>query len=187
MAKSALHPSTSPFTEITMQRKKNTKACKDVLLRSRRRCCLCFGLKDDQGEKKGQIAHLDRDPANNRQDNLAFLCFEHHGQYDSTTSQSKSLQIDEVKAHRKKLCRFFANSKLQGSKTFGKPDKNKSSKPLSARAFNAYLFDKLHECSYCGYSFLIMPELEEGKAYLLKTATCPKCGNVDEVLRSYQG
>ena len=170
-----------------MQRKKSPKACKDVLLKSRRRCCLCFGLKGDQGVKKGQIAHLDHDPANNRPDNLAFLCFEHHDQYDSPTSQSKSLQTDEVKAHRKKLYRFFANSKLQGSKTSGKPDENKSSKPLSTRAFNAYLADKLHKCSYCGYSFSIMPELEKGKTYFVKTATCPKCGNGDEVSRSYQG
>jgi len=173
-----------------MQCKKNPKACKDVLLKSRRRCCLCFGLEGDQGQKKGQVAHLDHDPANDRQDNLAFLYFEHHDQYDSTTSQSKSLQIGEVKAYREKLYQFLASSKLQGSKPSGKPDKNKSSKPLkplNARAVNACLAEKLHKCSYCGYSFSIMPELEEGKAYFVKTATCPKCGNGDEVLRSYQG
>ena len=169
------------------QRKKNPKAYKDVLLKSRRRCCLCLGLKADYGEKKGQIAHLDHDPANDRPDNLAFLCLEHHDQYDSRTSQSKSLQIGEVKAYRKKLYQFLARSKVQGSKTSGKPDKNKSSKPLSTRALNAYFAEKLHKCSYCEYSFSIMPELEEGKSYFVKIATCPKCGNVDEVLRSYQG
>lgn len=169
------------------QRKKNPKACEYVLLKSGRRCCLCFGLKADHGVKKGQIAHLGRDPANDRPDNLVFLCLEHHDEYDSRTSQSKSLQIGEVKAYRKKLYQFLARSKLQGSKTSGKPDKNKLSKPLSARAFNAYLAEKLHKCSYCGYSFSIMPELEEGKSYFVKTATCPKCGNGDEVLRSYQG
>lgn len=169
------------------QRKKNPRACRDVLLKSRRRCCLCFGLKHDQGEKKGQIAHLDQDPANDRPDNLVFLCLEHHDQYDATTSQSKSLQIGEVKAYRDELYQFFANSKLQGSKTFGKPDKNKSRKPLTACAFNACLFDKLHKCSYCGYSFSIMPELEEGKTCFVKTATCPKCGNGDEVSRYYPG
>jgi predicted Zn-ribbon and HTH transcriptional regulator len=181
----------SAFTEITMrtkaQRKKSPKAYKDVLLKSRRRCCLCFGLKGDHGEKKGQIAHLDHDPANGRPDNLAFLCLEHHDQYDSTTSQSKSLQIGEVKAYREKLYQFLVSSKLHGRETSGKPNKNKSSKPLSAPALNAHLAEKPHKCSYCGYSFSIMPELEEGKAYFVKAATCPKCGNVDEVLRSYQG
>jgi hypothetical protein len=32
-----------------------------------------------------------------------------------------------------------------------------------------------------------MPDLEEGKAYYVKLATCPKCGNVDEVGRFYKG
>jgi len=168
------------------QRKKNPKADKDVLLKSRRRCCLCFGLKDDYGEKKGQIAHLDHDPANDKPDNLAFLCLEHHDQYDSKTSQSKSLQIGEVKAYRKQLYQFLAGSKFQASETPKTPEKKKLGKPLSARALNAFLTEKPHKCSYCGYSFSIMPDLEEGKTYFVKTATCPKCGNVDEVLRYYQ-
>ena len=108
-------------------------------------------------------------------------------EYDSKTSQSKSLWIGEVKAYRKKLYQFLARSKLRGSKTSGNPDKKKLSKPLRARALNTYLTEKLHKCSHCGYFFSIMPELEGGKAYFVKMATCPKCGNVDEVLRSYQG
>jgi predicted Zn-ribbon and HTH transcriptional regulator len=169
------------------QRKKNPKACHDVLFKSRRRCCLCFGLQGDHGEKKGQIAHLDHDPANDKPDNLAWLCFEHHDQYDSTTSQSKSLQIGEVKGYREKLYQFLMSSNLPCSETSEKPEKKKSNKPLSARALNAYLADKPHKCSYCGYSFSIMPELDKGKACFVKTATCPKCGNVDEALRFYQG
>jgi len=50
--------------------------------------------------KKGQIAHLDRDPQNNRLDNLAFLCLEHHDQYDTRTSQSKGWTIAEVEQYR---------------------------------------------------------------------------------------
>ena len=169
------------------RRKRNPKADQDVLLKSRRRCCLCFGLNGDLEEKKGQIAHLDGDPANDKPDNLVFLCFEHHDQYDSTTSQSKSLQIGEVRSYREKLYQLNMNSEVHGSETYEKPAKDKSSKPLSARALNAYLAEKPHKCSYCGYSFSIMPELEEGKAYFVKAATCPKCGNVDEVLRFYQG
>jgi predicted Zn-ribbon and HTH transcriptional regulator len=168
------------------QRKKNPKAYKDVLLKSMRRCCLCFGLKGDHEEKKGQIAHLDHDPSNDKPDNLAFLCLDHHDQYDSTTSQSKSLQIGEVKAYRDKLYQFIMRRKIQGSETAEKP-KKKLSKPLTARAFNARLADKPHKCDYCGYSFSIMPELEEGKACFVKAATCPKCGNVDEVLKFYHG
>ncbi|GAI25601.1 unnamed protein product, partial [marine sediment metagenome] len=82
------------------QCKKNPKAETEVLLKSKRRCCLCFGLNQNLKEKKGQIAHLDKDPSNDKLDNLAFLCLEHHDQYDSKTSQSKSIQINEIKAYR---------------------------------------------------------------------------------------
>ncbi|HYA41732.1 MAG TPA: hypothetical protein VEF34_10535 [Syntrophobacteraceae bacterium] len=74
-----------------------------VLLRSRRRCCLCFGLNRDTSIKQGQIAHLDHDPANGAEDNLVFLCLDHHDQYDSTTGQSKNFTITEVKKYRLEL------------------------------------------------------------------------------------
>jgi len=75
----------------------------EVLVRSRRRCCLCFSLNQDLTEKKGQIAHLDGDSSNNEPGNLAYLCFDHHDQYDSRTSQSKGLTIEEVKRYREQL------------------------------------------------------------------------------------
>ena len=53
--------------------------------------------------KTGQIAHLDGDRSNSSVDNLAFLCLVHHDQYDSRTSQSKNLTIEEVKAYRSEL------------------------------------------------------------------------------------
>ncbi|HWY55870.1 MAG TPA: hypothetical protein VNZ03_15490 [Terriglobales bacterium] len=53
--------------------------------------------------KKGQIAHLDHDNTNDDPDNLAFLCFSHHDEYDSTTSQSKRLREGEVKKFRDEL------------------------------------------------------------------------------------
>jgi len=53
--------------------------------------------------KTGQIAHLNGDRSNSSVDNLAFLCFVHHNQYDSRTSQSKNLTVREVKAYRTEL------------------------------------------------------------------------------------
>ncbi len=50
----------------------------EVVGASKRRCCLCFALDGDFGIKKGQIAHLDHNPGNNKPENLAFLCLEHH-------------------------------------------------------------------------------------------------------------
>lgn len=74
-----------------------------VLLSSRRRCCICSGLRGDFDEKQGQIAHLDHDSNNDDVDNLAFLCLLHHDQYDSKTSQSKGLRESEVRYFRGEL------------------------------------------------------------------------------------
>jgi DNA-binding MarR family transcriptional regulator len=53
--------------------------------------------------KAGQIAHPDGDRSNSTVDNLAFLCLVHHDQYDSRTSQSKNLTVEEVKTYRTEL------------------------------------------------------------------------------------
>lgn len=80
-----------------------TKTETQVLHLSRRRCCVCFALNNDFGTKKGQIAHLDGKHSQNRLDNLAFLCLEHHDEYDSTSSQSKGLKRSEVVGYRDSL------------------------------------------------------------------------------------
>ena len=74
-----------------------------VLMEVRRRCSVCYGLNHDFRVKQGQIAHLDHNPNNNSIDNLVFLCFDHHDNYDSKTSQSKNLTILEIKGYKKEL------------------------------------------------------------------------------------
>lgn len=74
-----------------------------VILFSCRRCCVCFGLFGNVDVKAGQIAHLDHDNKNDELDNLAFLCLDHHDQYDSRTSQSTGLRENEIKEFRKEL------------------------------------------------------------------------------------
>jgi hypothetical protein len=74
-----------------------------VILLARRRCCVCFGLCGDVDVKAGQIAHLDHNHNNNEPDNLAFLCLDHHDQYDSKTSQSKGLRENEIRRYRTEL------------------------------------------------------------------------------------
>lgn len=74
-----------------------------VLARSARRCTLCFHLTGDLKEKLGQIAHLDDDPSNRAEVNLAWMCLEHHSLYDSKTKQHKNYTIAEVKKARDKL------------------------------------------------------------------------------------
>ncbi|MFC1936902.1 hypothetical protein ACFLYP_04485 [Chloroflexota bacterium] len=75
----------------------------EVLSKSARRCCLCYRLHSDFEIKRGQIAHIDKDPNNPKFNNLAFMCLEHHDEYDSRTSQSKNYTQDEVKNYRGEL------------------------------------------------------------------------------------
>lgn len=92
--------------------KRKTVPCStvvEILTQSRRRCCICYGLKRDSAEKKGQIAHLDGNSGNFDPDNLAYLCLDHHDEYDSTTSQTKSLQMEEVKKYREELYELFGD------------------------------------------------------------------------------
>jgi len=76
---------------------------KEVLVSSRRRCAICFGLYGSLNVKKGQIAHLDRDHTNKKFENLVFLCLKHHDEYDSKTSQSKGWTEAEVKNYKDDL------------------------------------------------------------------------------------
>ena len=90
----------------------------EVLTKSRRRCCVCFGLCGDDAIKKGQIAHLDGNPDNNHIDNLAWLCFDHHDEHDGKTSQSKNFTIHEIKVYREDLHQHYrSGGKPSGSST----------------------------------------------------------------------
>lgn len=92
----------------------------EVLVRSRRRCALCYGVDRNFDEQLGQIAHIDKNRANNSLDNLAWLCLKHHSLYDSTTSQHKNYRPKEVKAYRKKLYDAIANSEITGEESMGR-------------------------------------------------------------------
>jgi len=60
-------------------------------------------LNRDIKEKRGQIAHVDRNAENNDISNLAYLCLEHHDIYDSKPSQSKRFTGEEVHRFREEL------------------------------------------------------------------------------------
>jgi hypothetical protein len=85
----------------------------EVLVQSRRRCSVCFGLNRDDSVKKGQIAHLDGNRDNNDIANLVFLCFDHHDEYDSSTSQSKGLARAEIERYREELTYRFGSWSAQ--------------------------------------------------------------------------
>jgi len=91
----------------------------EVLERSGRRCCLCFGLYGNLSCKRGQIAHLDHNHQNNIVDNLAFLCLEHHDEYDTCTSQSKGWTIKEAKLYRDMRERITVGTRNRGIRGHG--------------------------------------------------------------------
>ena len=74
-----------------------------VLVASRRRCCLCYFFSGMTNVTKGQIAHLDGSPRNYKFANLVYLCLVHHDDFDSSTRQSKGLTIEEVRHYRNRL------------------------------------------------------------------------------------
>lgn len=76
-----------------------------ILLKSRRRCCLCFWLQGIDEVKKGQMCHIDGNHSNSTEANLAFMCMDHHDEYDSTTRLSKGLKPAEIKRYRDELYR----------------------------------------------------------------------------------
>ena len=87
-----------------MARKRVSKETeKQILLKSRRRCCLCFWLDGEDAVQKGQIAHLDQSNKNAQEDNLVFLCFDHHDEDDGQTRIAKGLTEAEVKTWRDEL------------------------------------------------------------------------------------
>jgi hypothetical protein len=61
---------------------------------------------------RGQLAHLDHDRSNKTLENAVFLCLDHHDQYDSSTSQSKGITADELRAYREQLYRAMEGGVL---------------------------------------------------------------------------
>jgi hypothetical protein len=122
--------------------KKNDEA--DVLVESRRRCSICFGLYGDFSIKRGQIAHLDGDKENNNRSNLTFLCLPHHDEYDSRTSQSKGLNKKEVLHYQSLLKEHIISIEVDNEKRVKAPITNN----------NFCLYKLTNSESVCGFDFL---------------------------------
>jgi hypothetical protein len=154
----------------------------ELLTLSRRRCAICFGLEGELALKRGQIAHLDGNPSNNQIDNLAFLCFDHHDEYDSSTRQSKGLQIKEVKIYRQGLyeaVRQYLEPPTGGETT---PDTEPHSALLSQGELDFYLSqyqanlsEGLHLLSKVGEILdRFNAETSERTAQLMRLLSVPK-------------
>lgn len=106
---------------MTRRKQIPQKTQDEIITQSGRKCCLCFGIDSDYSEKKGQIAHLDQNPENDDIDNLAWLCLDHHDEYDSITSQSKGLTTGEAKRYRAKLYEVVEKDRENGLSTTKSP------------------------------------------------------------------
>lgn len=82
----------------------------EVLLKSRRRCCLCYFWDMDDTVKEGQIVHISRDPSDAGSENLVYLCLRHADMFDSASSQTKSITQEEIKSARDGLYRRFSEA-----------------------------------------------------------------------------
>ena len=78
-----------------------------VLMASRRRCALCFGIDGDTTEKDGQIAHV-QDPADSSLENAAWLCSRHHARYDAKSRQTKGYTPAELREYRTQLVQYVS-------------------------------------------------------------------------------
>ena len=153
-----------------------------VLVKSRRRCCICFGLNRDTALKSGQIAHLDQNSANPSEDNLAFLCFEHHNQYDSTTRQSKNLTAQEIKTFRSELHQAIEQA-FGATVAFG--NATASLDPVAGHyvSASAYQSSDIHVKRLSGGMFHVT-----GTAlYGLKRELGPNMGELDFVAPLHEG
>jgi len=79
-----------------------------LLVQSKRRCCLCAFLNQDWDQKRIQIAHISHDPTDSSQGNLVVLCLSHHDEYDSRTSQSKGYTPSEIRHYKNALIKALA-------------------------------------------------------------------------------
>lgn len=64
---------------------------------------MCYALLSDWHPKNGQIAHIDRNNANNKPSNLAYLCLDHHSEYDGTPGLTKRFTPKELKSYKTML------------------------------------------------------------------------------------
>ena len=90
-----------------------TRVRQEVLHKSRRRCCMCFGLKGDLSVKQGQLAHLSRDPSNLKSEDLAYLCQECHTLYDMKSNRVLGFIPDEVRFYRDQLYKELGYNRIE--------------------------------------------------------------------------
>lgn len=143
----------------------------DLFIQSARRCCICFGLNHDYNVKQGQIAHLDHNPSNNDIDNLAFLCLDHHDNYDSKTKQSKNFTIHEVKSHRQTLYSAVSDFKTQAYSNISKNIQTQTQNVINETDVKSELRNLLYKINP-----IILERVDEGHKHIDTMISSSKLG-----------
>jgi hypothetical protein len=110
----------------------------DVLIACGRKCCLCYFLESDKRTRKGQIAHINQNRADSRAENLVWLCFDHHDEYDSTTRQSKGLTAGELRSYRDRLTALLGDENQGKAKADGAAAERAASEAASSAGTKRY-------------------------------------------------
>ena len=110
----------------------------NILTKSRRICAFCFYFENDsQTKTRGQIAHIDRDPTNAELENGAFLCKDHHDEYDMKSAQSQRLSPAELKQAQTNVYDLVASGGLFLNRT-----KLTRPKPSKRRAVSLAVYER---------------------------------------------
>lgn len=145
-----------------MHRTKVPKSIRrSTLLQSKRVCCLCYHFRNKTKAIRGQFAHIDHNPQNNDVDNIAWLCLEHHDEYDGTNGLTARITEDEVKAARSNLYAAVANGDIFKSNQlrFMAPayhNRQTSIEPESHRASFAWIFSLLLVSAIFAYACFLL-------------------------------
>ena len=128
-----------------------------ILVESRRRCALCFHLDGDLSMKDGQLAHIDRNRANDAEDNLVFLCLVHHNQYDTKPSQSKAWLPAELVEIKRRFQQAVAEDRHINrgatAATIGRETDRKALTDLMQAMSDTCTIDFLRDVDFGGWSF----------------------------------
>ena len=85
-----------------------------VLIANRHACCVC-------GRGGVQIHHINADPSDNADDNLAVLCLEHHDKATAPQGLSAKLRPEEVATYKRnweEQCTLYASQLARGRTAF---------------------------------------------------------------------
>ena len=129
----------------------------NTLVESRRRCAMCFHLHDDFSVQDGQLAHIDRNPSNDAEDNLVFLCLVHHNQYDTKPSQSKGWLPAELTEIKRRFLQAIAEGRhLIGhaaASTVGRETDRKALGDLVQAMTDTRTMDFMRDADFGSWSF----------------------------------